>query len=614
MASDEAQFGDLLDHLQRSRGFDFHAYKQVGLERRVQKRLQALSIDNYAEYLDFLEVHPAEFGELFNTIQINVTGFFRDPPAWAFIASEVLPRIVARHPDRAIRVWSCGCASGEEAYTIAMLLVEAIGRKAFRERVKIYATDVDGEALEQARQATYTARQVEDVPEALLAKYFESTPRGYVFEKELRRGVIFGRNDLIQDAPISRLDLLVCRNTLMYFNAEAQSRILSRFHFALNDEGILFLGKAELLLSHSNLFAPLEMKSRIFTKVPVAGRRGDRAFAAIGGDGDGPSADGHGEELRLLAFDASPVGQVTLDGAGAVVQANQAARAMLGVGPRDIGSPVFLSDLASRVPGLRGAIDDARSQKRPATLRGIEWGAASGKPLHMDVHVVALTEAEQAGSIGLFIADATALKRLQDELGSTREELEALTEELESTNEELETTNEELQSANEELETTNEELQSTNEELETMNEELQSTNEELHTVNEEVRLRSEDVQHANLFLESVLASLRTGVAVLDREMRVLAWNRRAEDLWGLHADEARGKHLLNLDIGLPVDVLRPVVNECLAGEADSRELTIAATNRRGRTIDCEVLLTPLGPRDQPPRGVILSMQERPSAS
>src|SRR5947209_8548037 len=268
-------FTALLEYLKRSRGFDFTGYKPTSLERRIRKRMEGVNVESFEDYVDYLEVHPDEFVHLFNTILINVTSFFRDPPAWDYLAREVLPRLLAERPSgEPIRVWSAGCASGQEAYTLAMLLAEALGTEAFRERVKIYGTDVDLDALNQARHASYAAREVEDVPPELLAKYFEPAGDRYVFQKDLRRCVIFGRHDLIQDAPISRLDLLVCRNTLMYFNAETQARILNRFHFAVNDGGYLFLGKAEMLLSQGgNAFAPVDLKRRLFTKAPGANPR-----------------------------------------------------------------------------------------------------------------------------------------------------------------------------------------------------------------------------------------------------------------------------------------------------------------------------------------------------
>ena len=250
----------LLDYLKRTRGFDFTAYKRSSLNRRVRKRMQSVAIPEFAEYIDYLEIHPEEFQHLFNTILINVTGFFRDPAAWQYLAAEVIPRILGDRPGEPVRVWSAGCASGQEAYSIAILLAEAVGMERFRHLVKIYATDVDEEALAQARLAAYSPKDVEDVPPPLLARYFERTPNHYVFNKELRRSVIFGRHDLVQDAPISRVHLLLCRNTLMYLNRETQANILTRFHYALNGGGFLFLGKAEMLLTHSHLFTPVDLK------------------------------------------------------------------------------------------------------------------------------------------------------------------------------------------------------------------------------------------------------------------------------------------------------------------------------------------------------------------
>ncbi|HEX3867747.1 MAG TPA: protein-glutamate O-methyltransferase CheR, partial [Gemmatimonadaceae bacterium] len=259
----------LLEYLKQSRGFDFTGYKRASLERRVVKRMRSVGCAAFGEYLDYLEVHPEEFEALFNTVLINVTSFFRDAPTWEYLSSTVIPELIAHHePGAPLRVWSAGCASGEEAYTLAIVLAEALGLDRFRDMVKIYATDVDEDALGRARQAVYTARDVTDISPNLLEKYFEILDDKYVFRKDLRRHVIFGRHDLIQDAPISRIHMLVCRNTLMYFNAETQAKILQRFQFALNDHGVLFLGRAETLMTHANTFAPVDLKRRISTKLP----------------------------------------------------------------------------------------------------------------------------------------------------------------------------------------------------------------------------------------------------------------------------------------------------------------------------------------------------------
>src|ERR1051325_667279 len=256
-------FEKLLEFLQQQRGFDFTGYKRPSLSRRVARRMLDVGIDDFERYVEYLEVHPEEFGQLFNAILINVTSFFRDEPAWQFLRTEVVPQLLGtRGAHEQVRIWSAGCASGQEAYSLAMVFAEALGTDAFRERVKVYGTDVDEEALNLARLAAYPAKDLETLDPALIKRYFEEAGGRFTFRPDLRRSVIFGRPDIVQDAPISRLDLLVCRNTLMYFNAETQQKILQRFHFALNGEakGYLFLGRAEMLLGQPMLFTPVSLK------------------------------------------------------------------------------------------------------------------------------------------------------------------------------------------------------------------------------------------------------------------------------------------------------------------------------------------------------------------
>lgn len=231
--------------------------------------MHVVNISSFSEYQNFLEVHPEEFAILFNTILINVTSFFRDKDAWDFLANEILPQILeSKKKGEVIRIWSAGNASGEEAFTIAMLMIEALGEEGFKNRVKIFATDIDEAALTQARMASYTPKDMEPVPQEFREKYFQISGGVYIFRPDLRRSIIFGKHDLVQDAPISHLDLLICRNTLMYFNAETQGKVLARFHFGLKDTGYLFMGRAELLLTHSGLFTPVNLKHRIFIKLP----------------------------------------------------------------------------------------------------------------------------------------------------------------------------------------------------------------------------------------------------------------------------------------------------------------------------------------------------------
>ena len=608
-----AEFEALLEYMKRSRGFDFGGYKRASLMRRVDKRMQSVGVSGYAAYVDYLEVHPDEFAQLFNSVLINVTGFFRDPESWEHVAREIVPALLAaKRADDPVRVWSAGCATGEEAYTLAMILAEAMGVDAFRERVKIYATDIDEDALAQARQATYGDDQVADVPAAFRETYFEPAAGGrFTFRSDLRRAVIFGRHNLATDAPISRIDLLACRNALMYFNAEAQYRILVRFHFALNDGGALFLGRAETLLTRTSLFTPLDLKRRLFGKVARPGYR-DRLLAIAEADRDDPAhADSVGVRLREAAFELGPVAQVVFDQDGLLAAANERARALFGLAAADVGRPLQDLQLSYRPIDLRSRIDELFVSRRAVVVSDVVWAGRGGEARSYEIQVASLGDAEGALGVAVTFTDTTSTARLQRELEHANQELETAYEELQSTNEELETTNEELQSTVEELETTNEELQSTNEELETMNEELQSTNEELQAINEEASRRSDQVGDANEYLEAVLASLRGSVIVVDRSTRIVVWSPQATELWGLRPDEAVGRPLLSLDIGLPVGQLAAPVNLCLTGASPAERLTLDAVSRRGRPVRCEVTCVPLRINDTPPRGVVITAEPAP---
>ncbi|HSK75151.1 MAG TPA: CheR family methyltransferase [Thermoanaerobaculia bacterium] len=606
-----ADFLKLLEHLKASRGFDFSGYKVSSLMRRVQKRMQQVGAASYSDYIDYLEVHQDELLPLFNTVLINVTSFFRDPEAWEVVAGRVLPRILeSKEPGDPIRFWSVGCASGEEPYTLAMLLVEAMGDQQFRQRVKIYATDVDEEALAQARQGSYTPDQVEGVSPERLERYFEPAGERYVFRSDLRRSLIFGRHDLVQDAAISRIDLLVCRNALMYFNSETQAKILARFHFALNRDAYLFLGRAETLLSHSNSFRPEDLKARIFQRTPSASLR-DRAlaFTPMPRTGESQAAGTRHQRVREIAYNTSPVAQITIDNRGLLLLANEKARQLFNLAPNDLGRLLQDLEISYRPVELRSHLETALASRVGVTLRNIEWRPVGGDPRILEVQIAPLLDGGGV-LLGASIAflDTTVQSQLHAQLERANQELETAYEELQSANEELETTNEELQSTIEELETTNEELQSANEELETMNEELQSTNEELRTVNDQISQSSEELDRVNTHLHSILSGLRSAIVVLNPRLEVEVWSAKARELWGLRSDEVQGKPFFKLDIGLPVEQLRDPIRHCVDSGPGGTELVLDGVNRRGRPLRCRIVCTRLG-EDGAPVGVILLMDE-----
>jgi len=590
-----------LHYLKQSRGFDFTGYKRSSLQRRIQKQMQQRNLTSFTDYVDYLEVYPDEFSILFNTILINVTNFFRDAAAWDHLSKQILAPLLTTMPSQdPIRVWTAGCASGEEAYTLVMVLAELLGIEAFRQRVKIYATDVDEEALLQARVASYSAQDLEVVPAELREKYFELVNGRYGFRTELRRCVIFGRHDLLQDAPISRLDLLVCRNVLMYFNAEAQARILERFHFGLKDSGVLFLGRAEMLLTHAKLFVPLSLSHRIFSRVAKL------KFST-------PTIMTQGNEdltmhLQNAALNAVPLSQLVIDVQGRLAMANTHACNQFGLTVEDLGKPLQDLEISYRPVELRSRIEQVYADRRPMLIPAVGRSLPTGMTQYLDVHLTPL--AENGGDllgISITFTDITDALNLQAEIQQANQALAITNEKLLITNETLETTNEELQSTNEELETTNEELESSNEELETINAELQSTNDELRSLNNNLQDRTREVNQINAFLNSILESIHAGVVVIDSDSKILSWNAEAENLWGLRLAEVAGQPLLDLDIGLAVGDFREPIRACLAGD-NNLELMMNAVNRRGRAFRCRITFNPLLGLQLDRQGVILVME------
>lgn len=604
----DPEFSSLIRHIQESRGMDFRGYKRTSLERRIRRRVEEVGCHDFTSYHAFLEAHPQEFIDLLNTVLINVTSFFRDAEAWEVLRQDVIPRIIARNSDRTgIRIWSVGCASGEEPYSLAMLFAEALGPSAFIQQVKIYATDLDEAALNTARHAIYSQRDVEMVPSHLLENYFERINNHYVFQRDLRKCVIFGRHNIVHDAPISRIDLLVCRNLLIYLESDTQSIVLPRLHYALVNDGFMFLGKAETQLARSKMFEPVDLKSRIFAKVPQEWRRTPGGSLSIASEG----YNNRSMHFRLLEsiIDSSSTGYMAINNEGQLIFANLQTRRLFDISETDIGRPFQDLTISYRPAELRSKIEEVQNTGRTVRIEHQEFARPPADPVRLTIEVSLLYGRDGRPFATLLnFVDTSRIFVLQKEVQAAQESLETTIEELQSSNEELETTNEELQSTNEELETTNEELQSTNEELETMNEELRSANEELEVANKEMRRQSEESSEYRRYSESVLRSMDVGIIVLNRDLAVRSWNRWSENVWGVRNEEVVGESFLDLDIGLPVQKLRRTLRAILDEESSVQPIELEAMDRRGRRIDCRIRLSPLL-YEKDTRGVVLIIED-----
>jgi two-component system CheB/CheR fusion protein len=567
----ENGFRRLIEKLHLEHGVDFRDYKEPSLLRRVQRRMAQVHLDTFESYITYLDRTPSEKAELINSILINVTRFFRDPEAWATLRDDVLPRLLEDAAvTRSLRVWSAGCSSGEEPYTAAILIAEALGHQARDFDVKIYATDVDDDALATGRAGLYRLEQLKDVPEELFGRYFLQEGQAFRFRRDVRKWCIFGRHDLAQDPPLSHIDLLICRNVLIYFGTELQDRIFPRFQYAIRDRGYLFLGKSETMLSRSRRFAPVNFKWRIFERLPTAAEgpgpltivptEGGREVRAA--RGDGPHAVSRLQAIVEMLNSAV----VVIDPSDTIALWNPAAERMFDVSAYNaLGRKFRDLDISYRIEGLRSRVEEVKTTHSNAHLEGARFTRRSGQEIHVSIAVSPLyIDRRRLGGILVIADDVTDMASLRDEVARVTEQSATANEELQSTNEELETTNEELQSTNEELETTNEELQSTNEELETTVEELRSINAELATLNAELERRTTELNHLDRYHKGVLDGADEAVFVLDGQRSVSTWNRTAARLWGLRSEDAVGRLFPMLPIGEVVRLASPALDVVLA--------------------------------------------------
>jgi two-component system, chemotaxis family, CheB/CheR fusion protein len=453
------EFEALLGYLKHSRGCDLTRYKHSTLMRRFAHRMQEINIDSYPDYLHYLHSHPEECIALLDTVLINVTSFFRDRDAWVTLANEIIPKIIANNPPQEpIRVWSAACASGSEVYSLIMLFAEALGIESCLQRVQFYATDIDEAALRQARQGIYPPREITEIPPHLLEKYFEQTEQGYVFHPQLRRSVIFGRHNLASDAPISKIDLLVCRNALMYFNVDTQANILIRFHFALKNNGVLFLGNAETLITKRQIFTPVNLKHRIFAKGLKLGVEEHLQISPR--IRKKQAVDFLATHVRIwqTAFEASPFAQLAIDSNSCLIMANEQANAVFGLTFNDVGRPLR-SLKPGEILGLCTSIKQASSDRCPVTLKNVAW-RATADTTYFDISIAPVFCSDgHLLAMNLTFTDITGNKQIEKKLEQANLDLARVSKTLEETKAALDITQAELLSTQQELETVHQEMQ-----------------------------------------------------------------------------------------------------------------------------------------------------------
>jgi two-component system CheB/CheR fusion protein len=546
--------------LRAQTGHDFSKYKQSTINRRVERRMAVHQIERLGEYVRHLQNSPPEVEALFRDLLIGVTNFFRDPATFAALEEQVIPRLFSdKDAGAAIRVWVPGCSTGEEAYSIAILLQEQIELLKQSFKVQVFATDIDSRAIGQARTGLYPASIAADISPERLARFFvqEADGTSYRVHKSLRDMLVFSEQDVIKDPPFSKLDLISCRNLLIYMGGDLQKKLMPLFHYALNPGGVLFLGTSETVGEFADLFSTLDRKAKLYQRKEDGSAARRPALGAYlppisEAEADSPSSTkAPGErKLRLrelteraLLQQYAPVGAL-VNQRGDILYLHGRTGLYLEPAPGEPGVNILKMareglrrDLTTalhkavatgepvRHPGLRvktnGDFTSVDLTVRPVTAVP---DAATDSALFLVIFEESLPAAQQPPEKAMAVdavqgVDPSAVD-VDARIAALKQELRAKEEYLQTTNEELETSNEELKSSNEEMQSVNEELQSTNEELETSKEELQSVNEELATVNAELQQKVVDLSRANNDMNNLLAGTGIGTVFVDYQLRI----------------------------------------------------------------------------------------------
>ncbi|MGD0960420.1 MAG: chemotaxis protein CheB [Methylomonas sp.] len=562
-------------------GNDFSLYKKNTLYRRIERRMGLHQIGAIAEYVKYLRLNSQELDLLFKEMLIGVTSFFRDPAVWEQLKTNAFPALFAHYPaGKELRAWTPACSTGEEAYSLAIIFKEALAQNPAPQRFKlqIFATDLDQEAIEKARQGYYPGNIEADVLPERLRRFFTAENKGYRISKEIREMVIFAQQNIITDPPFTKLDLLSCRNLLIYFSPELQKKLIPLFHYALTGDGILLLGNAESVSNFSELFAFIDNHSRLYRRINQGGAPENidfptKHFPAVAMTE--PAAQStktinlQSQVEQLLLQNYTPPA-VLVNAEGDILYINGRTGKYL----EPAAGKAHLNIHAMARDGLRhelaAALTKAQRQSEAVHSHGLRVGANGGaQTINLTVQAIAKPEALQ-GLLMVIFNDVEAppfrkRSRLSAsaELESLLAELQQAREELQTLREERQTTQEELKSSNEELQSTNEELQSTNEELTTSKEEMQSMNEELQTMNAELQSKVTDLSWVNNDMKNLLNSMEIATVFLDNALNIRRFTSHSTQLFKLIANDV-GRPLSDIVTDLDYPQLRQDTQEVLS--------------------------------------------------
>ncbi|MBD2598386.1 PAS domain-containing protein [Nostoc spongiaeforme FACHB-130] len=587
--TEETALPQIFSLLKAATGVDFNLYKHTTLKRRILRRMILYKLERLEDYASYLQEHPAEVKALYYDVLITVTSFFRDPEAFEALKTKVFPQIIKeRNSHSPIRIWVVGCSTGEEAYSIAICLLEYLHNQNINRQIQVFATDINEIAIEKARTGIYKYNQLIDVSPDRLQRFFTSVEGGYQIRKIVREVCVFARQNLISDPPFSHLDLITCRNVLIYLSSAVQKKLLPLFHYGLNPNGFLMLGTSETIGEFSNLFALIDRKYKIYSR--------KMAMTRLGIDLIGSSYPSENFSTQLSASERTwsdveiqkvadqivleqyaPVG-VIIDSGLEIVQFRGQTNPYLQL---PSGRPSFnLLKMAKEELRLelRTAIHQAKKRGVIVKKEGIQV-KDNEKVKLVTIEVIPFNAASTTERYFLIIfteipAAATSLLNLpsdnrkskptngQDEINRLQQELATTKEYLQSIIEEQQSTNQDLRAANEEILSSNEELQSTNEELETAKEEIQATNEELNTINDELQRRNLESTQVSNDLQNLLSSINLPILMLGGDLRIRRFTPVAENIFNLISSDV-GRPLSDINHNLNIPDLEQQIMEVI---------------------------------------------------
>lgn len=572
MKKNQHTIDEALNDIFQRRNFDIRSYKMSELQRKIHHRMEILKIPGIMEYSEYIKANLEEYEVLFNAILVNKGQFFRDPEPWKFLEQIILPEIIRKNKD--IRIWSAGCASGEEPYSLGILLAEILNTTISEYKITIYATDIDETVLKIARSGTYTFEQIYEVPKDIRDKYFIQNANVYNISSDIKRFIIFNRNNLLYDPPILNINLVLCRNVLIYYDKPLQAKIISKLQYALDDWGYLWLGKSETLGTGFDDLRPIGAKPKwkMLAKIPSYKEqkppKTDETYIIQ------TSSKVDKNEVQERIIQNMKFGFIMLDERYCIIAFNKAINDLWGeLSEESFGKYFFDIDISYSPIDLKSRIEQSLSTGKDVVIDKIEHWPSIDRKLYLKLEII-----PTSSTVMILIHDVTRYYEMENEARIFMKISEKA--------------NDKLLFENSELKNSNKKLQNINEELQSRNEELEIINENLKAKSEEFNIWIADLDSQKEFYEMIFNSISLAIIVVNRDLIIETWKSSGTDNWIENEKEVLGISLLDLNIGIPFNQIEDQMKEVIETSRSTSNF-LKCTDSQGKKTTLEISINPL---------------------